>query len=100
MGMIIFVWSFVLSLPTDAIVLPIAAWAPSIQVGQTIAMGPIMIFIFFSGFIVSRRNGPIYLKWFLEICPMHLGLQAMYWDLYGGTVTFEVINLMYGYEEP
>jgi len=89
-----------LSWTMTAILLAIAAWAPDIQVSQSASLAPVLLFCYFSGFIVSRRNGASYLQWLLHVSPVHYTMEAIAWDMYGGTEAFTVINEIYGYDKP
>jgi ABC-type multidrug transport system permease subunit len=97
----IFFYILICGLAMESLVVMMAASAKNAAAAQASATPVVMIFIMFSGFLVSRNTSPEFLKWILEISPMSHTIEMVAWQLYGDdTMAWGSLQMAYGFQEP
>lgn len=98
-GMIL-TWALINFFVFDSFFSMLAAGSPSLQTAQVAAIPFNSIFMMFSGFMISKKSAPSYLKWIFEISPIGYAIQSIFCTMAkdAGEDGALVIQL-YGFEE-
>jgi len=95
-----YLWATILFLAMDSMCAMVAAIAKNAQVAQAVAMPFLMIFIMFSGFLVSKNSAPSFLRWVLYISPVNWVMEVLADSLYGDDVqAWGSLESLYGFEK-
>merc|ERR1712187_674256 len=78
-----YLWATILFLAMDSMCAMVAAIAKNAQAAQAVAMPFLMVFIMFSGFLVSKNSAPGFLRWLLYVSPMSWVTETIAQSLYG-----------------
>merc|ERR1719436_809149 len=95
-----FLWSMLLFLAMDSLCCLAAAVAKNAQTAQATAMPFLMVFIMFSGFLVSKNSAPSFLKWLLYVSPVSWVTEMIAVALYGDNAeAWDSLQLLFGFEK-
>eukprot|EP00933_Yihiella_yeosuensis_P057667 TRINITY_DN5763_c0_g1_i1.p1 TRINITY_DN5763_c0_g1~~TRINITY_DN5763_c0_g1_i1.p1 ORF type:complete len:745 (+),score=153.78 TRINITY_DN5763_c0_g1_i1:54-2288(+) len=95
------IYCLTLSMAMEALALAVGCYGKHGQAAQTIAMPPVMIFLMYSGFLVSEKSSPDFLKWMLDASPVCWSMQLLAHHLYGDDeVAWKTLEEVLGYKEP
>merc|ERR1711879_1028784 len=78
-----YLWATLLFFAMDSMCAMVAALAKNAQIAQAIAMPFLMVFIMFSGFLVSKNSAPSFLRWVLYVSPVNWVMETLADSLYG-----------------
>merc|ERR1711879_1081972 len=95
-----YLWATILFLAMDSMCAMVAAIAKNAQVAQAVAMPFLMVFIMFSGFLVSKNSAPSFLKWLLYVSPVSWVTEMIAVSLYGDNAeAWGSLQLLFGFEK-
>merc|ERR1712187_1100588 len=78
----------------------VAAIAKNAQVAQAVAMPFLMVFIMFSGFLVSKDSAPSFLRWVLYVSPVNWVMETLADSLYGDDPqAWASLQSLFGFEK-
>jgi ATP-binding cassette subfamily G (WHITE) protein 2 len=94
-----FAWSLLLFLAMDSLCSLVAAVAKNAQTAQATAMPFLMIFIMFSGFLVSKNSAPGFLRWLLYVSPVSWVNEIIAANFYGDNPeAWGALQQLFGFE--
>merc|ERR1711879_714577 len=95
-----YLWSSLLFLAMDSMCAMVAAMAKNAQLAQAVAMPFMMVFIMFSGFLVSKNSAPSFLRWLLYVSPVSWVTETISKNLYGGNEqAWAALHTLFGFEK-
>merc|ERR1712187_838465 len=95
-----YLWASLLFLAMDSMCAMVAAMAKNANVAQAVAMPFLMVFIMFSGFLVSKNSAPDFLKWLLYVSPVSWVTEMIAVALYGDNAeAWGSLQLLFGFEK-
>jgi len=71
-------WTLLLFFMFDVLFQCVAAVAPDGEQAMTMATPWLVVFMLFSGLIVTKATAPVYLRWVFEISPTSYAMQAIF----------------------
>merc|ERR1719359_237089 len=78
----------------------VAAIAKNAQMAQATAMPFLMVFIMFSGFLVSKNSAPSFLKWLLYVSPVSWVNEMIAKSLYADKPeAWVALETLFGFEK-
>merc|ERR1712224_486539 len=83
----------------DSMCAMVAAVAKNAQTAQATAMPFLMIFIMFSGFLVSKNSAPSFLRWLLYVSPVSWANEIIAKSFYGNNAAaWGALENLFGFE--
>merc|ERR550537_1280677 len=84
----------------DSLCALVAGVAKNAQSAQATAMPFLMVFIMFSGFLVSKNSAPSFLRWLLYVSPVSWVTETISVSLYGeNAAAWSSLTTLYGFEK-
>jgi len=94
-----YIWAMLLFLAMDSLCALVAAMAKNAQTAQAVAMPFLMVFVMFSGFLVSKNSAPSFLRWLLYVSPVSWVNEMIAKSLYGDNAeAWDSLQLLFGFE--
>merc|ERR1712048_65539 len=95
-----YLWASLLFLAMDSMCAMVAAMAKNANVAQAVAMPFLMVFIMFSGFLVSKNSAPDFLRWVLYVSPVNWVMETLADSLYGDNAeAWGSLQSLFGFEK-
>jgi len=96
----VYFWICMTFLVAESLFLAVAAYCKSFSAADAIANLFMMIFLLFSGFLMSKKSAAPFLQWLLWVTPTSYGVEEVVMALYGDNPTaWAALESAYGFEK-